>query len=506
MLRICLPIIKGFVEWSSETGLTGHARLIFQMNLDTIVGNNKNWTILLTNSADECLDQLERNESDVTINTVYFPVNHPNVKEGPVAGEFNMAITSFYNSTISGMGKDVDIIDTFNSLNPEIWVLILGMLTLVGALMTIGYVVKTSFMMRPTKRKVLYLNRNCELHVKVIRNRKKYRKKLIIDDMKETFDVLWKGLINKDESLAHPFSRKNESWSRGILRISLCFFMFLIIFYFTSMVRTELVTVSKPKTINTYQDILDENMIPVFIGSSDDYHTFKQAKKGTMERRIWDRLLQECPVYQKCLKTGVGEFSQALQVMMEFKKVLIASMERSYVVRPLSCSLKELLGDINSKPNGEKRWTDVRSWVRKEPTTPARLRGNAFSKSFNAKNVSSRLQAVLEYKLEKHIYTITELMLLNAVIRDKYTADRRRLCMTDTIDLKSSAVVYPPSILNFRKLFTYQFCLGLCIAFSVFILETGVWIVKKGIQQKRAKKRRDNMWFSIRFDALKAIQ
>jgi hypothetical protein len=301
--------------------------------------------------------------------------------------------------------------------------------------------------------------------------------------MKETFDVLWKGLINKDESLAQPASRKDLSWSQAVLRVVLCFFMIWITFYFTSMVRTELVTIKKPVTIDNYQDILDKKgLIPVFLSSATDYHTFRDAPKESSPGLLWLRVQHQRGGYRSSFRSGSMEFIKTLQKLLDNEEVLISSLERSYVIRSVSCAMTHAWAANNPELS---MLEFMRSWVRREPSTPAILRGHAFTEDFKDNNAVRGLQAVSENGLEKYIYTIVEIQALKFL---KAPYDKKTQCMSNTLNDKSRAVIHPPSIVNFMKLFVYQYLLGLAIAFGSMLKEMIVWNTSRIINHYRRKK------------------
>ena len=310
---------------------------------------------------------------------------------------------------------------------------------------------------------------------------------MISDFTRQTFDMICMGLLNKDNSLSNPLSRKDQPWSGAMLRISLCLFLFWVTFYFTSMVRTELVSVKNPVTINSYQDILQENLMPVFIESTTDYLSFMHASKDSDAGKIWTRVKSQAGGYRDSLKKG-NEFSSQLDAIFRRKKVLIASRERSYVVRTLCCKTKTVLDNLKIT-----NWQSLRSWMRGDSSAAAVIRGFVFNAGFRDQSVRHRLLALFENGFENHVFTTVELDILTSktlrkVLADNVPLDEKHECLGDTVE-KSLPTVNQPKIVNFKKLFLFEFALGLITAFGSLIFELGVIKAYSIVQQSQLKKR-----------------
>lgn len=524
-MRICRLQLQDFIEWDEEKmrfKRDGYAWKTYEMYLEVVTHGVSNWTVIIPEpeendkksdqgDADEtCLLYLQANKSDVVLSTVHFPINIENVKEGPVIGDYNTVMTTYYNSSVSE--QSVSIIDTFNSFAVGVWVVIIALCSLIGILMVVSSIIKSSNNMRRNRTCHLFPNNARRSQRRVIQARKKHRKQMIIDYMLDTFEIIWTSLICKDESLTHFNTRKNDALSRSLLRIILCFYMFWTTFYFTSMVRTELVTVEKPKTINSYQDVLDDkNRCPIWMSSMTDHHQFRNAPQDSMEWKIW----------QKALKMGdfmidSSRFTEALKDILDQKRVLIASGERSYAIRSLSCKMRDLriqgvdYGLIERKDLGKYR--TMNSWMRGDPASAAKIRGMAFNSGFNDVKVRSRLQNAFEFGLEHHMHEVVQLDILTRKTLIKYGMkvhvddphkgtgkglDIKHECLSDSLP-KPLPTVAPPTIQNFKALFVYQLGLGLFAALICFILEITVMIVGEIRKYLRKKQLKTSIWFSLR--------
>lgn len=69
----------------------------------------------------------------------------------------------------------------------------------------------------------------------------------------------------------------------------LCYFT---AYFLTSMIKTEMVTLNAPPTLETYQDLIDHDVIPTWLQEFSDERDFAASAAGTKERAIWDRAVE----------------------------------------------------------------------------------------------------------------------------------------------------------------------------------------------------------------------
>ena len=493
-MRLCLSEIEDVVEWDSTARYfkEGHGYKIYELYFQRFIyGLGNNWTMMTTTSNQDCLEAIQSNETDLVVSMVHFPL-HPNltnIRHGQVGGTFTTVITSFYDTRVPS-GEDVDIVDTFNSFPPEIWTLILIMLSIIGGLMLASFMVRSSFSITKTKKNRLFLNREGVLQVMRFRNQRKKRQRMKAVYIRETTDMLWKGLLNKDDSLSDPLSRKGQPWSRAILRVFLCFFLIWTVFFFTSMVQTELVTVRRPETINSYKDILKKkDLMPCFIQSTTDYLSFMEASKNSDEGKIWTRIANQDGGYRESLMKG-EQFVLGLDQMFNNEKILIATREGGFIIRSFSCKMKSILE--RAAPENQ-RYHSLRCWTKEDPSAVSVLRGHVFNTGFQDRGAEDRLRSSWEFGLEQYVFATVELDILTSpklkVYDDTSPLDEKKDCLGDTVQ-KPWPKFNQPSIVNYRKLFFYELFMGLGIAFATLILELSIRVIKKSVQENWTKKNR----------------
>lgn len=396
MTRLCVAEMANSVIWDHDARsfMKTHTPVYktFQMYFQNIIGRETNWTMLTTLRDTTCLEEIQANNTDIVVATVHFPLNPnlTNVRQTQVGGEYNMAINSFYDTNV-GSGEKVDIIESLVKSFPiEIWGLIIVLLSITGVLMVVTNVLKPSLAKRHTFA--------CK--AEMMRHRKKLKKKMMFE-IRQTFDMLLKGLLNKDGSLSDPQSRKHQPWSR----VSFCFFMFWTTFFFISMIKTELVTVRNPEMINNYADILSKaDIMPMFVGAGIDHLTFAKASKDTDAGKIWTRVANQAGGYQESLVDGKRYINGVLK-MFSKQKVMISGRERGYAVRSLNCKLKSIYERFLLK----KEFRSLKSWISGDASAIPVLRGFVSSVHFDDRNVKKRLCSAFEHAFEKHMHKVVEL-------------------------------------------------------------------------------------------------
>ena len=82
--------------------------------------------------------------------------------------------------------------------------------------------------------------------------------------------------------------------TKAILICTLLTYSYFVTFFYSSMIKTDMVTVKTPKIIGSYQDLVDDPVAQPFIGQThDEYVSFKNATEGSVKRTIWERVLSQ---------------------------------------------------------------------------------------------------------------------------------------------------------------------------------------------------------------------
>ena len=191
-----------------------------------------------------------------------------------------LTIVSAYNYTEIGATSDRDLLDTYLSLDWSYFVSLISMF--------IFFVISWNF--------CSYISRRL-IRRKVI-SRGLINRRIISE-------VIRKGIIREsavwiilcallDQDLFPINFKKMSKVSKitfSFLSICVSIFFFLLIRCFMfNMISTDLLIITQPKVIRSYEDILNrENTSAIFLGGMSEEDFFKDAKDGTAEHAIWQR-------------------------------------------------------------------------------------------------------------------------------------------------------------------------------------------------------------------------
>ena len=86
------------------------------------------------------------------------------------------------------------------------------------------------------------------------------------------------------------YNIREQLLRRQLVLLLFAVFSFLIMFYFSSMIKTEMVVQRRPETISSYEDLLAKpNIKPLWAKPLNDHWDFMNAGGNTAEGRIWER-------------------------------------------------------------------------------------------------------------------------------------------------------------------------------------------------------------------------
>ena len=235
--------------------------------------NNSSETQDNTNGFNPPVDQiqlaLQRNECQFAWSPYKTPVLVENITQGPVFDHEITSLISVYKLDKKSNEADGDALDSLSSFSENTVFFIISLFLFIGLMIFLSQSFK-SF--------------SDALHVKWIpslnkkRLKKTRRSKRILDIWFLMFSSLFK--------VFDPFPRL-KTLSMFLLWICFTSFGFFVTYFYSSMIKTEAVTVKTPDVAMSYQDVLDMNLNIIMDGSFDAYLSFKNAGPKSLKGRIW---------------------------------------------------------------------------------------------------------------------------------------------------------------------------------------------------------------------------
>lgn len=112
---------------------------------------------------------------------------------------------------------------------------------------------------------------------------------------------VWASIVNQHGSLSMP-----DIPSVSFFYTLLTMFGFFIGFYLTSMIKTEMVVVDPPITVESYDDLIRSGKRPVWSGVETTRNLFEFADEGSKEREIW-KIAERVGLNQSIVNLGDRE-------------------------------------------------------------------------------------------------------------------------------------------------------------------------------------------------------
>ena len=241
---------------------------------------------------------------------------------------------------------------------------------------------------------------------------------------------------------------------------TICFFF--IITLYLNLMSTDLVVITKPKTIENYEDIMNSNppVIPVFNKQFDDTKEFEKADVESVPGRFWEK-------YQHTHIAGdaYNDLQVVLQAMIDaFQETRVCIMAGLYAdgMRKTVCSLKQSL--LPKRSNSY-------SWMSQDPIAEKLQKGFIVRNGMKRTKFLKGLYLRVRRSFEAGFRDVMKKDFKEATMGFGMEADPRivRECMSDVLktnDFQVDSVV----LLNFLSLF-YLSLTTITLAFAQLFRE-----------------------------------
>ena len=319
-IRDEFPKIRGSWSYLFSTSVSALFKS-FKANISLVV-ENEIGTKKKDGTLTGCYRSIRDNESDISMVVHGFPtIDYEKVEPYQVLTETSIKIMStYYSKTEADVSFNDFILTSTESFSSQTWFAVLAM-------------VSAFFGLWMTKR-VLFPDNN---HVSL-------RKRIA--------EALWDTLllfISQESTDYYKFLDRLLS-----ILMTLSFF-FLTTIYFGCM-STDLVTVTKPAVINSYQDIMNRpNITPVFLAIMPDTEEFEDAYEDdddSIQAKFWAKYKDEVE-----MADPNSDLSKLMQEVLDLKKVLIMNGLAIDGVRRVVCTLK----------TGYQLNKNVYTWLSRDP-------------------------------------------------------------------------------------------------------------------------------------------
>ena len=266
-----------------------------------------NYTLRVGDSlgTDGCQGFIAKNQSDLMLGPVDFPVKEEYEKVNPIVTlmEEPLVILQAYNKTRHNEQLADVVKQSFQSFTVSLWMAIFCFVLVMGTMFVI-------------RREVLQNQMDGE------------------EEDGPSFFYAFVCFVQQD-------SKDFFDITRNILTLILSVASFVFITgYFCNLMATDMVVVDKPDVMNTYEDILDRAGVNVvFFQQLADYEHFRDADKDSVEYKLWKVMTTERSNEFKTLLRHEAIISTAREIALGHTAIIASKMFEK-AVRSVSCGAK----------------------------------------------------------------------------------------------------------------------------------------------------------------------
>lgn len=147
-----------------------------------------------------------------------------------------------------------------------------------------------------------------------------------------------------------------------VMSIVMSFFSFFLIQWLTNTASTDLVTTREPETIQTYQDVMDNNLQPMWLEGYTSYNHFREASGESIEGRLFKYGSERGEVQLPRMESKVIQYFEPIlsgsTVFIDKRDiaVLIPLTLCQYTTDPESHFYNEFLKGLITRDEGSKEY------------------------------------------------------------------------------------------------------------------------------------------------------
>ena len=435
-LRICTVKIadiaspKEHIPMNEKTNIKpafeGPFGFVLDFFIEAIWYRTMNYTLTVTNSFgnDGCEGSISRNESDVAIGVVDFPIKHDYYQVNPVITLYDepIVIIQVYNRSNHEM-KLADLFKTsLASFSPSLWMSIALLVFFMGIMLSM--------------RRLL--------------------KKMKKDDMRHPYFEAVCCFVHHD---AKDYS---DSYRRIVTFITSVASFILIIGYFCNLMSTDMFIVEKPVVINNYDEILAKpGLTTYFSKAMADYEHFRNADKDSIEHKVWIVMTTERNTEANIVvdPKGLGDILDKTTDGIAGGSVLITTRLMEQTARRTFCGFKYMSG----------LFKDLLSFSTIDPRSKSFQKGIISRQVDNPtlKKFSKRLRRLVEGGLpDKVMKEFQGMDIIPEVVGVKNDPEDLRDCLSETVVVKIPGI-QAPRLGNYVLLLKV---VSVCLVISFMIL------------------------------------
>lgn len=295
-----------------------------------------------------CLGRLQRNETDILFSLVQYPLDVINVTQGLIISESGISMLSFYYHKHQITQQ---LTESFKLFSLAVWLLIIGSLSTMYLLLYVKNFITVK--MRTQIRQNLY-----------------YLSLVIYGyGMKRRTRVPRENLMY--QVMTH-FCKVGEIHGRSLLHcivfIQLSVMSLIVLHYFGTLIKTDLVVIPYPDILKSLNDMMNAGALPLFYYGFNNEYVFINAPAGSPEEKFWKWATNKQPNLRRMqIYPGIVDVEVYLDDVLESKRVVLVDDIMGRTFRKIFCQFQ------SKNPTsvlGFMRRFKLRAWTRSNDTMP----------------------------------------------------------------------------------------------------------------------------------------
>ena len=367
-------------------------------------------------TATGCYKSIRDNKTDISMILVDFPTDDfDEIEPYQVFKEDVLQIFSGYRSETNSTGTFNDfILNSIKSFDDQTWFTVFVLITCFFGLLIL--------------RRSLFPETDKEAHASVRRT---------------IAQCVW-------ETFLHFISHESTDYDKFADRCLSIFmtmsFFFLANIYF-GLMSTDLVSVSKPSVISSFQDIMNKpNVTPVFLAVLSDQKEFEEADdKDSIQFKFWEKYKKKVEMVEA--KVDPTQFANIMKEAAQLNRVLIMNAMFIEGVRRMACRLKV----------GFEQHEDIYTWIAQDPNAKRHQRGLIMRKGLKETRQIKTFRKKVRHSFETDIIltyfrkVVRQGLNLEVIPEEPYSKIQK--CLSDELVI-SDASVDTVVLQNLHILFT----------------------------------------------------
>ena len=384
-LRFCIATIRQVLELTDDKRkLRGLFAPIHEFTIDNVWRFFPNASFLSLNKLgdrnlktmmfDGCLGRLQRNESDTAIPGITLPLLAEGLMHGTIGHASKVTMWSVYNNT--AVPSDADVMDAFDSFTGQLW--FCTFLTTAFLTVVLFLIFYFNLLSLPQSKE------RGDLFRRLTKMTKRQRTRRCMD---QALLIVTANVLKQHTS----YSFRGKLLRRRMILFLIAVFSFLIINYFSSMIKTEMVVQKRPETISSYEELLAKpNVKPLWPKSLNIHWAFMNANRNTAEGRIWERTKKFGP--DSCFLKGGGDLRKHMGSISRQEAVWFHPINSMSVMVMKTCALHHASG----------LYTDVNMWYKSDENARENLEVMMLSAELRPDSVK-KFNRIIEAEFEHHL-------------------------------------------------------------------------------------------------------